>query len=255
LKSVFVSDIHITSKLDSKHEVFCKLLVDLAQDKNLSHLFLVGDIFDLWLWKHDYFVKEYSQIISLIQTLSQRGVKVIFFEGNHDLYLKEFWTELGVEVCEGPKIFQLGVFKVLVEHGDQSNPEDKGYLFLRWFLRTPPLKLLVRILPSKLVVFIGQRSSQASRRYTSTAKVISNHLAIDKLRAHALRQAEIHDFDLLVNGHVHVQDDFKFHLREKPRRAVNLGSWFEGAKAFILSDQVAGEFKTLDHKGSNQNLT
>ncbi len=255
MKSVFVSDIHITSRLDSKHEVFCKLLVDLAQDKDLSHLFLVGDIFDLWLWKHDYFIQEYSKIVSLLQDLCERGVKVIFFEGNHDLYLKEFWTDLGVEVCEGPKVFQLGHLKVLVEHGDQSNPEDRGYLFLRWILRTAPLKLLVRILPSSLVVLIGQRSSQASRRYTSTSKGISTHLAIDKLRAHALRQAEIHDFDLLINGHVHILDDFKFHLAERPRRAVNLGSWFDGAKAFILSDKVSGEFLSLDPKDSNQNLT
>jgi UDP-2,3-diacylglucosamine pyrophosphatase LpxH len=44
-------------------------------------------------------------------------------------------------------------------------------------------------------------------------------------------------FDYLVTGHVHVQDEFKFENSGNEFQSVNLGSWFQQAKALHLTEQ------------------
>ena len=48
---------------------------------------------------------------------------------------------------------------------DQIDPTDRGYLFLRWFLRTRFMKWFCQHWPEKLVVGIGERASKQSRKY------------------------------------------------------------------------------------------
>src|SRR5689334_4808271 len=101
----FVSDLHLTDPSDSKSKLFVRFLDDLlAQSRGgvgekPTHLFLVGDIFDLWIGSHDYFRQTFSEVVEAVSRLVQAGLQVHFFEGNHDLYLKTFWhDQLGVVV-------------------------------------------------------------------------------------------------------------------------------------------------------------
>ena len=62
-KGYFVSDIHIRDPLESNSEKLLLFLHQLKNDKDCSHLFLVGDIFDLWSYNHRYFVKKYARLV------------------------------------------------------------------------------------------------------------------------------------------------------------------------------------------------
>ena len=144
LNAYFVSDLHIGSPTDSRARLFLAFLADLRGGENASHLFLMGDIFDLWVAAHSYFVDKYQPITDEILRLQDEGVEIHYFEGNHDLYLEHYWgQQVGLTVHEGPAYFELGHQTVRIEHGDQMDPDDRGYRFLRWFLRTPPLKFLM----------------------------------------------------------------------------------------------------------------
>lgn len=98
LQALFFSDLHLSSMNDpragSRFFAFSRCL----KGENCSHLFLLGDIFDLWIGDHAYFREAYAPIIDEIQRLVSEKVDVHYFEGNHDLYLKSFWDgRLGVE--------------------------------------------------------------------------------------------------------------------------------------------------------------
>lgn len=238
MKALFVSDIHIIDFKEPRGLLFLNMLKRLKGYQDLTHLFLVGDIFDLWIANHHYFINRYSHVINELRRLQMEGVEIHYFEGNHDLYLKSFWSKsLGFKVHEGPETFKLGKFTVRVEHGDQSDPEDKGYKFLRWFLRTPVMRFIAHSLPGAVVAWIGEWASEKSRKYTSEIKTVSDTKAIEKLRAHAQRERSRENFDILINGHVHVRDDFQFEADGRSVRAVNLGSWFDRPEYFFLSDQ------------------
>jgi UDP-2,3-diacylglucosamine hydrolase len=243
-KAVFVSDLHLVGADDPKTQLFTTYLRALLEQRvgassldgvALTQLFLVGDIFDLWVADHDYFAIKFAGVVRAIRDLVQSGVEVHYFEGNHDLHLSEFWSEkIGVIVHADGATFEINKLKVRVEHGDLINPDDHGYLFLRKFLRSAPLSFLAHHLPERAVQAIGERASRASRDYTSNAKSKPTDEIRTLIRKHASEQHDRSEFDLIITGHVHVSDDFTFEVGGAKVRSINLGSWFEPPRALVM---------------------
>lgn len=245
LNAYFVSDLHIGSATDSRATLFVDFLQGLSGRENASHLFLMGDVFDLWVAAHRYFINKYQQITNEIVRLKEEGVEIHYFEGNHDLYLGHYWGDrIGLTVHEGPAYFELGHQTVRIEHGDQMDPDDRGYRFLRWLLRTPPLKFLMPRLPGSLVVFIGKRSSEKSRVYTSETKTITREETIRKIRTHAEKAYRQAPFNLIISGHVHVRDQYLVQDGQQSFKSVNLGSWLE-APCYYQIDEAGGRIVDL----------
>jgi UDP-2,3-diacylglucosamine hydrolase len=241
----FVSDIHIMSPSCGRARAFLDFLRSLSAASGTSHLVLLGDIFDLWVADHDYFIDKYGEIIDEIRRLQAEGVEISYFEGNHDLHLRYFWEDrLGVKVHGGPAYVELGGKTVRLEHGDQMDPDDRGYRFLRWFLRTPPVRLLARHLPGSLIARIGDRASAASRDYTSNTKTIDREDAIRKIRAHARKACAERPFDLIISGHVHIRDDCQLETGGTSFRSVNLGSWLD-APCYFKLDALGEHFHDI----------
>ena len=236
-RACFVSDIHITSPDCPQARRFVAFLQTLSGNSNVTHLYLLGDIFDLWVADHEWFVERYREIIDEIRRLRDEGVHVAYFEGNHDLHLRYFWADqLGLTVHAGPAYVELGDKIVRLEHGDQMDPDDKGYIFLRWFLRTPPIRFLLRHLPGGFIAGIGERASSTSREYTSNTKTIEQDTAIAKIRDHAKRVYAVQPFDLIITGHVHTRDDCQVDVGDATFRSVNLGTWLDTPCYFSLDD-------------------
>ena len=243
----FVSDIHIQSPESQRAHLFEQFLQNLSGQPNVTHLFLLGDIFDLWIADHHYFIDRYRTIIDEIRHLKSDGVDISYFEGNHDLYLEYFWAEqLGLTVHKGPTYFQLGDWTLRVEHGDQMDPDDRGYRLLRWFLRTPPIRWLICNSPGALVARVGEWASAGSREYTSHAKSITVDNAIAKIRDHAERAFIDRPFDIIVSGHVHVRDDCRIDNDGNSFRTVNLGSWLDAPCYFKLDGNEARFYELAD---------
>jgi len=55
VKALFVSDIHIIDFKEPRGLLFLNLLKRLKGYHDLTHLFLVGDIFDLWIANQSLF--------------------------------------------------------------------------------------------------------------------------------------------------------------------------------------------------------
>ncbi len=238
--AVFASDVHIASPDGDRGRLFTEFLSGLSAADGITHVYLLGDIFDLWVADHGYFIERYRTVIDEIRRLIGEGIEVAYFEGNHDLYLRHFWeAELGVRVFSGPTLVTLGSRRVRLEHGDQMDPDDTGYLFLRWFLRTPPIHFLCRKLPGSLVAKIGERASAGSRHYTSNTKTIESDEAVAKIRTHAEKAYAEAPFDIIISGHVHIRDDWETGDGDARFRSVNLGSWFDAPCYFRLDDQEA----------------
>lgn len=243
--AVLVSDIHIASPDGERCLRFIDFLAALERDPDVSELYLLGDIFDLWVADHDYFIKRYAAVIERLRALRQRGVRIVYFEGNHDLYLRHFWErKLGFAVHEGPAYLPIQGRTVRLEHGDEMNPDDKSYLFLRWFLRTPPIHFLCRRLPGWLIAKIGDRASAASRQYSSNNGEFCSSKVIEMIRTHATNVFRERPFDMIVSGHVHTRDDCELDVEGRRLRSVNLGTWLDAPCAFRI-DESGGRFVEL----------
>ena len=244
MKAWFVSDIHITDSEDPRLQCFESFLRERLTD-GTTHLFLVGDIFDLWVGGHEFFAKRYEGVVNIIRQLRTKSIEIIYFEGNHDLHLQGYWAdELNCRVAVMPEYFDLGKFRVRVEHGDEMNPDDKGYLFLRTVLRTAPVENLVHVLPGSIIQGIGNRMSRSSRKYTSSSMKERNDQAIQgMIRTHALKVFESDEpFDLIISGHVHTRDDFAWKDEATGRdvRSINLGCWLKDQEPQALCLDAGG---------------
>lgn len=238
-RALFVSDIHIKSVDDERAELFRRFLLKCLELQP-QHLFLVGDIFDLWIADRDYFVESYRPLIDLLIQLKHQGTHIHYFEGNHDLDLRLYWQhKLGFDVYDGPAFFEIHQHKIRVEHGDQMDPEDRGYLFLRWLLRTPLVRFLGRYLPNSLVRKIGREAAAASRDYTTQIKTATDEVVREKIRKHTERVYAENPFAMLISGHVHVHQDRMVDVRGVQVRSVNLGTWLKEPLVFEITDQGA----------------
>lgn len=222
----FVSDIHLAIPPNGRNQIFLSFLQTLGKNRQrpCTHLFLLGDIFDLWIADHPFFIHHHQSLINEIKRLLSENIEVHFFEGNHDLYLQKLWgDQWGVKVHTQATYINLGPFCLRLEHGDQMDPTDKGYFFLRWLLRTPLVKCLAHHLPSFWVTQLGQLASRQSRNYTSYHKTQDNSVAHQKMSLHAELTFAKKPFDLLIAGHQHAFLDRTL----SHYRVINLGSWMQ----------------------------
>jgi UDP-2,3-diacylglucosamine hydrolase len=238
IKAIFLSDIHLSSPTDAK----TAKLTHFLQSFDGTHLFLMGDIFDLWIGRQNFFLERWLPVTSELLRLHQRGVEIHYFEGNHDLHLDfYFGQQLGFKVHQNPVHMQIGPWQMRLEHGDQMDPDDRGYRFLRWLLRTPVLRAIARSrFSEKYIVGLGERMSHVSRDYTSNRKIITEAVARDKIRKHAEKVYAEKNYDFLIAGHVHISDEHSV----GNGKAINLGSWLDQPKAFVLTSE-GGKFLTL----------
>ncbi len=230
----FVSDIHLKTMASPSGEAFLSL-VRRAQ-KEASLFVILGDLFDLWIGEARVFQKEYAPILEEIKKL-RKTCRVVYFEGNHDLHLEKFWRDqLGCEVYTSPREFEFEGLKIWAEHGDEINQDDKAYLLLRWFMRSPVAKKIMTSAPSELVRAVGTRWSKQSRKHS--IKKHNDPKIRDLYREYAKRLRRQKNFDLLVTGHSHILDDYEFKTEKGDGRLINLGSWFDSPKYLRINGGI-----------------
>lgn len=238
MKAWFVSDIHLKSINERNSITLLRFLRSLiSREKEATHLFLVGDIFDLWVGDSDVFQKQFQDIVDALTELKRMGVEVVYFEGNHDVHVKRFWEgRYGIPVWNDIRYFNLGRWNVRVEHGDYINPDDLTYL--RWlaFMRTPTLEKIAHIVPGKIWNEAGNIASKISRKKSVVRRERNLEQLRTRIRTYAEKVYPEKPFDYIITGHMHVMDDYSFDHQGKKAHSINLGSWYEEPHALLLED-------------------
>ena len=86
VRSVFISDVHLGFKGCS-----AELLLDFLHSVEMEHLYLVGDIIDVWSMKKAMFwPQSHNNVLRTILGKAKDGSKVIFIPGNHDEVFRAF---------------------------------------------------------------------------------------------------------------------------------------------------------------------
>jgi UDP-2,3-diacylglucosamine hydrolase len=234
--AVFLSDIHLRSLEERNGQTLLRFLNSLeAQTGPAPAIFLLGDIFDLWVSKHKVFVRRYDALLQTLARLKAKGSRIIFFEGNHDLHLAPYWEKvLGAEVYVSASIFSVGGLRIRCEHGDEINREDEAYLKLRAFLRHPVTAFFGHTIPGGFWDYVGNKASHQSRKRSSIQREDSEEKLRLLIRAHGERVWEEDPFDAIVSGHLHIRDDWIFQKNGKAIRSFNLGSWSDDIQVLIL---------------------
>jgi UDP-2,3-diacylglucosamine hydrolase len=233
----FISDIHIRDINDRRGFLFLKFLDRLLSDLPVTHLFLLGDIFDMWIGPSHYFSSKFQPIVDRISELKKRGVVIDWIEGNHDMHLKNFWEkELGVSVYTESHTVQLNDIVFRLEHGDMINPFDEPYIRYRSLIRSPIIEQLAQIVPGRAINKIGTYFSRKSRHKSSEFAEHYPDQIREMVHNYAHKIAEFENFDFIITGHVHVRDEYTFLSKNKKVTSINLGSWMDDKPSVLFFD-------------------
>lgn len=136
----FLSDFHLgapnaQSSLEREKRI-CRFLDRIKNDASV--IFIVGDMFDFWFEYSTVVPKGYVRLLGKLAELTDSGIAIHFFVGNHDMWMKNYFQqELNIPVYFEPKTFEFNGKTFYIAHGDGLGPGDKGYKFIKKFSETP----------------------------------------------------------------------------------------------------------------------
>jgi len=224
-KIYFASDNHLglpnadASREREKH--FVSWLENVRKDA--AAIYLLGDLFDFWFEYKTVVPKGFVRVLGKLAELSDTGISITFFVGNHDLWMRDYFQkELGVTVHHHPITLTIGTARFLIGHGDGLGPGDKGYKRMKKLFTNPLSKWLFRWLHPDWGVRLGQYLSQKNKLISGEDDV--QFLGVDKewLVTYSKRKLQKEHFDYFVFGHRHLPLEIK--LTEKSKY-INLGDW------------------------------
>jgi len=249
-KIYFLSDFHLgapnhASSLQ-REKMLVKFLHQIKDDA--SEIFIVGDMFDFWYEYRKVVPKGFVRILGKLAEITDSGIPVHFFVGNHDMWMKDYLTtELNIKVYFDPVEFTFNGKKMLIGHGDGLGPGDKGYKRLKKVFRNPVCQWLFGILPPAIGMGVANYMSRRSRAQTGTVEEV--FLGGDKewLVQYCQYKLTQKHYDYFVFGHRHLPIYYQL---QKDSTYINLGDWiryytyavFDGEKFELLS------YNNMEHK-------
>jgi UDP-2,3-diacylglucosamine hydrolase len=224
-KIYFLSDFHLGAPDKEQSLVREKKLIHFLDEvqSTAAAVFVVGDLFDFWYEYRTVVPKGYVRILGKLAQLTDAGIPVHFFVGNHDMWMKDYFQkELNIPVYFEPKDFEFSGKKFHIGHGDGLGPGDHGYKIIKKVFRNPVCQWLFGILPPYIGMGIANFMSRRSRAQTGATE--EQFLGEDKewliIYCKELLQKGFYDF--FVFGHRHLPINHR--LTEKSTY-INLGDW------------------------------
>jgi UDP-2,3-diacylglucosamine hydrolase len=236
---LFISDIHLGLQAKEKEKEKEKLLVKFLNfaGENGSELFIVGDLFDYWFEYRKVYQKGFFRTLTALQDLTNSGVKVHYFIGNHDFMHRNFFRdEIGVELLEDGIERELDSKRFYIAHGDGLVKNDLGYNILKKILRNKTLQMFYSLIHPDIGVSLASSTSKTSRDYT-TKKDFGE---VDGLFEAAKCKID-KGFDYVLFGHLHK----RIYEKYKQGYYINLGSWLSAPCYGVFKEN---KFEIVDWK-------
>ena len=202
----FVSDVHLGLQVadpEDRERRFAGFLRSLPE--NTEAVYLLGDIWDFWYEYKDVVPKGYVRVLSALQELMDRGVKVYFFQGNHDVWTYRYFEELGMVKLTQPCVVQIAGKRFCLGHGDGLGPVPFGYRFLRGLFHNRLAQTLFSALHPWLAFRLGNGWSKNNRLAHDVQYEFGGEN--EPLYKFAKDFASENEVDFFIFGHYHVEVD------------------------------------------------
>ncbi len=244
-KVYFASDFHLGAPdKKSSHERELKIVQWLEEvSHDAKAIFLVGDIFDFWFEYNRTIPKGFIRFQGKLAELKDKGISIIFFTGNHDLWMSEYFPEeLDIPVFTNPVSLNIAGNKVYVGHGDGLGPGDHFYKFLKRIFTNKLCRWLFKWIHPDLGISIASFWSNKSRM-ADEKKDDPFKGEEERLFQYCKEMEETEHHDLYIFGHRHLS--FKMDVNPKSTY-FSLGDWVKHYSYLELNEKEA-LLKTFDH--------
>jgi len=224
-KLYFVSDAHLGLPNEKESLVREKKLVAWLNEiePTAEAIYLMGDIFDFWFEYKKVVPKGFTRLLGKLAHLTDNGIPVYFFVGNHDLWeYGYFEQEIGLKVFHSPQSLEIDGKRFYLAHGDGLGPFDKGYVWLKKLFTNSVAQWLFRWLHPDIGVGLAHYWSHKSRYAEGEDHL--DYLGEEKesLISHSKELLKTSHYDFFIYGHRHVA--LEKMLSDKTK-LIYLGDW------------------------------
>jgi len=235
VKITFIADAHLRDLDDPNQTDLVEFLSWLSSEQRRpDKLVLLGDLFDFWTGGCSVVFDNYRPVLDALLSLKDRGVKIIYLEGNHDFSMGAFFTKtLNAEVFTNSHEIDIEGKRTFLAHGDICD-DSSGYRLWRWLIRSIFFKTLIAILPARTTWKIAKKLSTGSRRNPLRSRELERRLK-------NFARARIGEgYDNVILAHTHIPAIKSEVSNKRKGTYANPGS-FEGGRNYLL--YADGKFK------------
>ncbi len=231
-KIYFASDAHLGARFHQDPLEIEKRLVrwlDSIKDEAAAIWFL-GDMFDYW-YEYKYVVpKGHVRFLGKLAELSDRGIEIHFFIGNHDIWMFDYLpTEIGAVIHREPLTIDLLGKRFFLAHGDEVDNRSLAFRFIRSIFRNRFCQWLYAgihprwsfgfalgwSLSSRKKGLKKKNEEDDEREYQGEGKEYLVAFAKEYLKSHP-------DINFFLFGHRHIMLDL---MLSRSARVVIAGDW------------------------------
>lgn len=222
----FASDFHLGTPTPAKSLARERAVVAWLETirHDAAAIFLVGDVFDFWFEYKHAVPKGFIRLQGKLAELSDVGIPVILFTGNHDMWMQDYFTtELGIPVYRQPRVYEIGEKRFFIGHGDGLGPGDETYKRLKVIFESRLARGVFRWVHPDVGIRLAQawsRSSRISNQEKGEEKFMGETREWLFQYCKATEKQQHHDF--YVFGHRHLPLDLAVTAES---RYINLGEW------------------------------
>ena len=244
-KSYFASDFHLgVPNQQASRERELKIVAWLDFIKaDAAEVFLLGDVFDFWFEYATVIPKGFIRLQGKLAELSDLGIKLYFFKGNHDMWVFDYFkNEFAMEVISDELIIERNGKRFFLHHGDGLGSGDTTYKLLKNFFRSNFCQwLFARIHPNLgmgIANYWSSKSRLANYKKEGNQQVEFEEAWVQTFYTD-LKQKH-GDFDYVIIGHRHFPISVAL---DGGSTYFNLGEWvnytsyavFDGEKVSLLN--------------------
>ena len=186
-------------------------------------IILVGDVFDFWFEYKEVVPKGFTRTLGKLAEISDRGIDIHFFAGNHDMWLRDYFQkELNLKIHTGSEIFTINDQKLFVAHGDGLGPGDTSFKLMKKVFQNPFFNWCFRCLHPDLGVKLGKFLSNKNRLKSAVEDLKFNGNENEWLTKYCRAKLEKEHYDCFIFGHRHLPLEIELSNKSK---YINLGDW------------------------------
>ncbi|XOV91887.1 MAG: UDP-2,3-diacylglucosamine diphosphatase [Bacteroidota bacterium] len=223
-KVYFASDFHLGAPPSEQSIEREKRIIRWLQsiEKDAAAIFLLGDIFDFWFEYKRAIPKGFIRLQGKFAELVDQGIPLIFFTGNHDLWMFDYFTkELGIPVYRKPREYLISGKVFLIGHGDGLGPGDHFYKFLKKIFENKIAQWLFKWVHPDIGMKLAHAWSKDSR-ISNNAKGNDFKGEDEWLWQYCKEVEKESHHDYYIFGHRHLPLDLEV---AKNSRYINLAEW------------------------------
>ena len=224
-KIYFSSDNHLGAPSDKESRIrerkFIMWLDSIKEDAEI--IFLLGDLFDFWFeYKHSI-PKGFTRTLGKLAELSDKGIKIYFFVGNHDYWMNDYFEkELGIKVFKNPEVFVFNSKSFFIGHGDGLGPGDKGYKRMKLILSNPFFIWMFKLIHPDIGISLGKYLSQKNKLISGEKDISFKGEDREWLIKYCKKKLDGDHIDYFIFGHRHLPIN---HPLKNKSKYINLGDW------------------------------